>query len=724
MKFKTVLTIAKKELRDYFTSPVAYIILIALWLISGWFFTSSIFLVGEATLVGFTSNLDFLLVFIIPAIAMRLISDEKRFGTIENLLTNPVTSEEIILGKYLGAFALGAIILAGSLLHPVTLSFIGPLDWGYVAGVYTGYMMLIAMYLSVGLFASTLSSQNVSSYLIGFLICFAFFMAGKVLIFIPDIFAGILSFISVDTHLENISKGVLDLRDIFYFATVSIIFLCLSARVISTFKKKWNVNHFFGIGILIILNYFASFYFIRIDMTSSGEYSLSKPSKEIVKNLKEPVFIKVYFNADLPPEYLNIKKYVSDLLQEYRSYNRSKIKYGLKNPSENPEIMKEARESGLYPIQFTKIAADKYEVKQGYMGMVMYYEDRKEVIPYIRETSGLEYLLSSTFKKLVNPEKKKIAVLNEFGCNNLSENELLRAQLTDRYELVNIKAGSEDSDFSAFLVISPTAAVQGDDLEWLTRILSSVSSGIFIDRLNVSLETFYAGSFKINFNEILEPFGVKILDGTVLDRQNQRIGVQQQRGWMTISNIVDYPPFIAVTNFKKSPLTAKMERVVLPFCSAFEICRDTLQCVQAEGFVFSSKDSWLDTITAFNPLRKFTVPSGAKKGPFTLGVTVSKTGTRAVVVGTSRFLDSAVSQDPSNLPIFMNIVDWLVQDEALIEIRSKGITYRPLKKISRSSQLVFKYVNLFGSSFLLLVVGLLIWRKNISKRKYFKRIYE
>ena len=723
MKLKTVLTIAKKEIRDYFTSPVAYIILIVLWLISGWFFTSSIFLVGEATLVGFTSNLDLFLVFIVPAIAMRLVSDEKRFGTIENLLTNPVTSEEFIFGKYLGALSLGFLLLTGSLIYPVTLSFIGRLDWGYAAGVYTGYMLLVAMYLAAGLFASTLSSQNVSSYLIGFAICFAFFMVGKILNFVPEIFAGIFSFISVDAHLENISKGVLDSRDVLYFLSFSGIFIFLANHVVSAFKKKWNADYFFGIGILVVLNYFVSFYFVRLDMSSSGEYSLSKPSKEIVKSLKAPVFVKAYFNADLPPEYHNVKKYTSDLLQEYRSYNRSKIKFELKNPSENQDVMKEARSSGLYPIQFTKIAADKYEVKQGFMGLVMYYEDRKEVIPYIKETSGLEYLLSSTFQKLVNPEKKKIAVLNDFGCKNLSENELLHAQLADRYEIINVKSGSEEKGLSAFLVISPTAAVNGDNLKWLSGMLNSLPAGIFIDRLNISLDTFYAIRLEVNFNEILTPLGVKVLDGTVLDLQNQRIGVQQRRGWMTISNIVDYPPFIVATSFKKNPLTSKMERAVLPFCSAFEISRDTAPGVRAEGFVFSSKNSWLDTITAFNPLQRFAGSSQAEKGPFALGVTVTGGAERAVVVGTSRFLDSSVSQDASNLSFFMNVVDWLVQDEALIEIRSKGITYRPLKKISRSNQLVFKYVNLFGNSFLLLIAGFIIWRKNVLKREFFKRIY-
>ena len=187
---------------------------------------------------------------------------------------------------------------------------------------------------------------------------------------------------------------------------------------------------------------------------------------------------------------------------------------------------------------------------------------------------------------------------------------------------------------------------------------------------------------------------------------------------------MDYPPFVVATNFAKNPVTAKMERVVLPFCSAFEIEKSTDVSEKASGFVFSSKFSWLDTITVFNPLQNFTAPANMKKGPFALGVILTGKKRRLIVVGTSRFVDSSVSQDPSNSAFFMNIADWLASDEALIEIRGKGTVYRPLKKISRAGEHIFKYANLFGNSLILLILGLFVWRKNVSMREYYRRIYE
>ncbi len=722
MRTDAVFTIAKKEFGDYFTSPMAYIILTVLWLVTGWFFTSSIFLIGEATLAGVTANLDLLFVFIVPAIAMRLISDEKRFGTIENLLTSPIKAKEIVLGKYLGSLAVIFIALLGMAVYPVSLSFIGRLDWGYVFGLFAGYFMLAGMYLAAGLFASSITAQNVSAYLISFVVCFAFFMIGKVLPFMPDFLQAAFSFIAVDTHMANISKGVVDMRDIMYFVSFAALFLVLGEWRISAFKKKRNTASFIFLGMLVVANYFASYYFFRIDMTSAKSYSLSKASKKTAKAFEEPVFIKAYFNGDLPAQYMNVKNYLADLLQEYKSYNRSKIKYEFKNPSGNPEIMKEAGAAGLFSIQFTKIAADKYEVHDGYMGLVMYYGDRKEVIPYLKDTSGLEYVLTSSFKKLMNPARRKIALIKAFGSLDFAETPELDALLKENYDIEEIKPGDAADGFSAAVLISPSDEMNDVGLEWLHSITKNLPTGIFIDRLNVPADTFYGMKKNCDLAKLLAPYGVKLYDGTVLDMQNQRIGVQQQRGWFTISNIVNYPPLVAVTNFSKSPISSRMERAVLPYVSAFEVEESSSSGIAA--FAFSSKKSWLDTITVFNPLQKFIKPVNAPEGPFALGVTVVKEPLRLALLGTSRFIDSSVARDQSNLSFFLNIVDWLVQETDLIEIRNKGVLFRPLKKISDSSRIAFKYINIFLSPFILLLAGMLVWKSSRSKREYFKRIYE
>ena len=127
------------------------------------------------------------------------------------------------------------------------------------------------------------------------------------------------------------------------------------------------------------------------------------------------------------------------------------------------------------------------------MGLVMYYEDRKEIIPYIKDTSNLEYMITSSFKKLVNPERKKIAVLKSFGAQNLSEDTQLKSLVRKQYDVVDVTTSTKKmSDYSALLIISPQEKLSAADLEWLKDKISRLPTAIFIDRLNVPTDTFYA----------------------------------------------------------------------------------------------------------------------------------------------------------------------------------------------------------------------------------------
>ncbi|MCD6422973.1 MAG: GldG family protein, partial [Elusimicrobia bacterium] len=416
------------------------------------------------------------------------------------------------------------------------------------------------------------------------------------------------------------------------------------------------------------------------------------------------------------------KKYTEDLLEEYRSYKRAKFKIEIKDPAKEKELADEAMQAGVYPIQFTSIEADKYEVKEGYMGLVFYYKDRKEVIPFIKETEGLEYLISSTIKKLINPENKKIGVLDEFDCTTLDDNDTIKGQFEGRFTMEKVKLDKDLGDFSALLVISPKKKIDEENMTKLKTLIKQVPTAFFIDKLDVPLTSFYAKKVEADLSEILSEYGLKLKNGTVLDLQNQRIGVQQRRGWFTISNIVEYPPFVVATKFAKTPPTLGMERVVLPFVNAFEVKKSTQY--KTTELIFSSPKSWLDTITVFNPLQRFIIPPAPPRGPFTLGVSVVSDKERLIFVGTSRFIEPQTVQDPANLTFFMNIIDWLIQDQDLISIRTKGVVFRPLKKVSAGTKLFFKYVNLFGNSFVLLLIGIILWRKNASRRKVLQKIYE
>lgn len=219
------LRIFSKELRDYFVSPIAYIVISVFLLVTGWFFFSPFFIFDQASLRDFFNLLPPVFSFIIPAMTMRLFSEEFNTGSYEILETLPVSGRDIVLGKFLAVAALVAALLVPTLSYAVSVSLLGDLDWGPVAGGYIGALFLGGAYGAIGLFASSLTKNQIVAFIIGAALCFALTLVNKMVFFFPASVASVLGFLGADAHFQNIARGVLDSRDILYF--VSIMFLGL-----------------------------------------------------------------------------------------------------------------------------------------------------------------------------------------------------------------------------------------------------------------------------------------------------------------------------------------------------------------------------------------------------------------------------------------------------------------------------------------------------------------
>ena len=219
------LQIFKKELKDYFVSPIAYIVICIFLLISGGFFFSTFFIFNHANLRNFFNLLPLTYSFVIPAVTMRLFAEEIHSGSYEMLLTLPVKLSDIVLGKFLAGAVFAAIMLTPTLAYAVSISFIGDLDWGPVAGGYIGAVLLGAAYSAVGVFASSLTKNQIVAFITGMVICFALTLFDKLVFFFPPLVVDVFTYIAAGYHFENISKGILDTRDVLYFASMIFAFL-------------------------------------------------------------------------------------------------------------------------------------------------------------------------------------------------------------------------------------------------------------------------------------------------------------------------------------------------------------------------------------------------------------------------------------------------------------------------------------------------------------------
>ncbi|MCK4858847.1 MAG: ABC transporter permease [candidate division Zixibacteria bacterium] len=228
----------RREMRSYFNSPVAYIVITLFLVITGYFFSSSLFLANSADLRTLFGIAPVIFMFFAPAITMRLLAEERRAGTMEILVTLPVKDSEIVLGKFLAGLALLVISILLTLIHYITITNLGNADFGASFGGYLGLILMGAVYISIGLFTSSLSPNQIIAFIVGFVIIFALFMIDKVLIFLPISLASTLEYLSVDYHFRNIARGVIDSRDLIYYGSMIFFFLFLAVKM--TESRKWR----------------------------------------------------------------------------------------------------------------------------------------------------------------------------------------------------------------------------------------------------------------------------------------------------------------------------------------------------------------------------------------------------------------------------------------------------------------------------------------------------
>ena len=215
--------IFKKEFKSYFVSPIAYIVIGIFLLVTGWFFFTPFFLLNQANLRNFFALLPIVFSFVVPAVTMRLFSEELSVGSYEILLTMPVTILDIVLGKFLASVVFVAAMLMPTVAYPITVSFLGQLDWGPVVGGYMGAVLLGGAFSAIGLFASSLTRNQIIAFIVGMAICFGLTLIDKMLFFLPQSLLGILGYLGADFHFQNVSKGIVDSRDILYFFSVCFV---------------------------------------------------------------------------------------------------------------------------------------------------------------------------------------------------------------------------------------------------------------------------------------------------------------------------------------------------------------------------------------------------------------------------------------------------------------------------------------------------------------------
>jgi ABC-2 type transport system permease protein len=232
------LTVAKREIRTYFNSPIAYIVITVFMLLSGYLFFSSLFIERQAEMRAYFNLMPLLLSFIVPAMAMRLIAEEKGSGSLEMLITMPVRDWQVIVGKFLAGMALLAAMVGLTLFYAVTVMLVGPLDRGPAIGGYVGILLVGGAYMAIGVMASTLTRNQIVAFIIGFAISFSLYLFYRLVPFMPESLRPMLAYLSVESHFDGMSRGIIDSRDVVYYLSVMVVSLVIAT--VSLESRKWK----------------------------------------------------------------------------------------------------------------------------------------------------------------------------------------------------------------------------------------------------------------------------------------------------------------------------------------------------------------------------------------------------------------------------------------------------------------------------------------------------
>lgn len=527
----------------------------------------------------------------------------------------------------------------------------------------------------------------------------------------------------------------------------------------------------FVVGIIVLMvfvNLLSLRGFFRLDLTRDQKFTLTKASQTTVENLADTMTVSAYFTDNLPPPYATHARYVRDLLEEYLARSKGRFAFEFLDPAgaeteedkakkkemkrdifgrivrEPTSVENELAELGLQPVEIRVIEDDQQQTKRAYMGIVVRYQEKHEVIPVVQNLADLEKDITSLMVKLTRAREPKLGIIKDPAGPRIEKlTQALRTNMA--VEPVTLLGDAEISDdIDALLVVGAGDHFGDQGAEKINKFLrKGKSAAVLMDRYNVDPRSFQQTpvgprSKTHDVLDLVKSYGIEIEANLVADASCASLNMQENRNGFTFSLPVKYPFVPELMNLSyESQITKGLSGVILPFVSRLAITpKDGFK---VDVLAKSSKVSWLEKEPLdLNPRRNWGEGNIVPDGPHALLVEArgvlpqtdaaapvadgenKPRDSRLVVMGTSAFLwDDFMSS--ANQVLALNIVDWMLADSALLEMRAREFTDAPLDAdLSDTLRQTIKYGNILGVPLLLVLYGLIRWRMREAKRRRIK----
>ncbi|RZA00923.1 MAG: gliding motility-associated ABC transporter substrate-binding protein GldG [Sphingobacteriaceae bacterium] len=604
-------SILKKEITSYLSSLVAYVTIGVFLLVLGlllWVFPdSSILEYGYATLENFFGTAPYLFMFLIPAITMRSLAEERKEGTFELLLTRPLTDWQIVIGKYLAAVNIVLFALIPTLIYYYSVYTLGApqgnIDTGGVIGSYIGLFLLGSAFAAIGLFASAVSKNQIVAFIIAVFLCF-FFYSGF------DSLSNILSLqdlnmqdMGINEHYQSISRGVLDTRDLAYFIVLTGLFIGLTLFALLKQRQKSlkDKTLFKLVAALVLVAVISAFTFTRFDFTAEKRYTLSPISRNVMDSLPQQVKVIMYLQGDLTMGMKRLQRATSDLLTDLQAYSHGKLVVEYIDPlkdlpaDQQDQVIHDLQVRGIEPTQLSIKTDEGMSSKVIFpwamviangknMPVNLLYQQRQmtlsadEVIN--NSIQNLEYAFTASIKRAVNGGEQAIGFTT--GHNELNDNQLNDAikSLSDGFIVgrVDLKTIPLDSLAKIRMLVIPKPQLPFTELEKFKLdqyIMRGGRTLWAIDQVSAELDSMRRSggdqlSFakQLNLDDQLFVYGVRINYDLIADLNCAQIPVSTGQNQIQLVPWLYYPVLLPQI---KHPIVKNLDGIHTEFVSTIDV---------------------------------------------------------------------------------------------------------------------------------------------------------
>jgi gliding-associated putative ABC transporter substrate-binding component GldG len=468
-----------------------------------------------------------------------------------------------------------------------------------------------------------------------------------------------------------------------------------------------------------------------MDLTSDNRFTLSKATKNILRNLKEPVTVTAYFSKNIPAELAGTKRDFKEMLIEYTNISKGQVVYEFIDPSANPEMEQKAMSAGIQPVIANIREKDQVKQQKVYLGAVVSMGEESENIPFMQPGSAMEYALSSAIKKISVKNKPVIGIIQGHGEPGIAAMSQAYTALNVLYEVEPVfitDTARNLTKFQTVALIAPTDTIPPSHIAQLDDFLAGGGKlYIAMNRVEGKLEVQRGLAVNTGLETWLMSKGLVVEPNFVVDSRCANINVRQQQGNFTYNTAIKFPYLPLISKFADHPITKGLEAVLLPFASSVSYTGDTTKTFVPIAQT-SDQSATQPAPVYFDVAKQWSQPDFPMKSITVAGVLTGKISGAAlstiVLIGDGDFAvngegEGARQQSGDNISLMVNSIDYLSDDTGLIELRTKGVTNRPLKQLEDGKKAFLKYFNFLLPLLLVILYGIFRtqYNRNLRNRR-------